>query len=69
MSAFGGKADITATERNSIYGFRKSSGSLAMFAAIRGPDRASAISRPIVCMVKIAKPSAASRCQRLRLDP
>jgi hypothetical protein len=33
MSAFGGKADITATERN-FYGFRKSSGRWAMLAAI-----------------------------------
>jgi hypothetical protein len=46
MSAFGGKADIPAAERISIYGFRKSSGSLAIFAAIR---RASTLVSSLSC--------------------
>jgi hypothetical protein len=35
MSAFGGKADIAATERNFNYGFRKAPAAWAIFAAIR----------------------------------
>jgi hypothetical protein len=60
MSAFGGKADITATGRNFNLRLRKSSGSLAIFAGIRRfaeirpPTRGSAPAGPGAPIVEIA---------------